>query len=116
MLTIDNIIAKLFENFQPFEEEANYEADELLPYNVIGDFALYFQENFIASRLSSLEVDKFFDFANKMANSQDKEIQNIFVVEILEIFSDRTETIEIAREKLNNVGREMLEKTLNGWK
>lgn len=116
MLTIDNIITKLFDNFQTFKKSADYESDELLPYNVIGDFALDFQKNFIASNLTTVEVDQFFDFANEMANSQDKEVQNIFVVEILEIFSDRAETIKIAREKLNDSGRQLLEKTLRGWK
>lgn len=116
MLTIDNIITKLFENFQTFKEKSDYEADELLPYNIIGDFTLDFQENFLASKLTLLEVDNFFDFVNQMANSQDKEVQNIFVVEVLEIFSDREETIKIAMEKLNDNGKQILEKTLKGWR
>jgi len=116
ILTIDNVITELFENFPAFKEKSDYEADELLPYNVIGDFTLDFQNYLAASKLTSEEVDKFFDFANQMANSQDKEVQNIFVVEVLEIFSDREETIKIAREKLNDNGRKMLEKTLKGWK
>lgn len=101
MLTIDNIINELFENFPVFREKSEYEADELLPYNVIGDFTLDFQDNFVASKLTSEEVNNFFYFTNKMANSQDKEVQNIFVVEVLEIFSDREETIKISQEKLN---------------
>lgn len=116
MLTIDNIITKLFENFKTFKEKADYEADELLPYNVLGNFALDFQENFIASKLTLSEIDKFFNFLNEMANSQDKEVQNILVVEIFEIFSDRKETIKISKEKLNESGKQFLEKTLKGWK
>lgn len=116
ILTIDNVITELFKNFLAFKEKTDYEPDELLPYNVIGDFTLDFRNNLAASKLTSEEVDKFFEFANWMANSQDIEVQNIFVVEILEIFSDRKETIKIAREKLNANGKKMLEKTLKCWK
>lgn len=116
MLTINNIIIKLLENFKTFKEQMNYEPDELLPYNVIGDFTLHFKRNFMNAKLTSSEVNKFFDFVNQMADSQDKEVQNIFVVEVLEIFSDHSETIKIAKEKLNNNGKQMLEKVLRGWR
>jgi hypothetical protein len=116
MLTIDNVIFELFKNFQDFQEKSNYEPNELLPYIVIGDFALDFQKKFLLSKLTQYEIDCFFNFANRMANSQDLEIQNIFVVQIIEIFSDREETVKIAREKLNENGKRLLEKTLRGWK
>lgn len=116
MLTIDNLITKLFENFQAFKEKAAYEADELLPYNVIGDFTLDFQRNFMSGKSTLLEVNNFFDFVNQMANSEDTEVENIFIVEVLELFSDRAETIELAREKLNDNGKKLLEKVLRGWK
>jgi hypothetical protein len=116
ILTINNILAELFESFSTFREKSSYDNDELLPYNVIGDFTLDFQDNFMASKLSSVEIDNVFDFLNQMGNSQDIEVQNIFVVEVLEIFSDYEETIEIARKKLNDNGKQMLEKTLKGWK
>ncbi len=116
ILTFKNIITELFENFPAFKEKIEYEVDELLPYNVIGDFILDFQDNFATSKLTHEVIDNFFDFVNQMANSQDKEIQNIFVVEVLEIFSDQEEIIKIAREKLNDTGKKMLEKTLKGWK
>lgn len=115
-LIVDNIIRELFQSFPIFKNKSNYESHELLPYNVVGDFALDFQSDFIASQLTSIEIDNFFDFANRMVNSSDIEVQNIFVVEILEIFSDRAETIKLAREKLCNKGKELLEKTLRGWR
>lgn len=116
MLTKDNIIARLFEKFSFFREQMAYEPDELLPYNIIGDFALDFQKKFINFQLAPREIDNFFDFANKMAESNDREVQNIFVVEVLEIFSDNEKTINIAKEKLNDKGKKLLEKILKGWK
>lgn len=116
MLTEKNIITQLFENFPDFKRKMNYDVDELLPYNVIGDFALDFQNDYLNLRLTSLEVNKFFNFANQMADSDDKVIQNIFVVEILEILSDKDETIKISQEKLNKNGKYMLQKVLRGWK
>lgn len=116
MLTIDNIILELFKSFPEFEKKLAYEKDDLLPYNVMGDFVLNFQERFLSDEISILDMERFFSFVNSMANSKDREVQNIFVVEVLELLMDNPETIKIARERLNDNGMRLLDKTLNGWK
>lgn len=118
MLTLntENLLNELFKKFPDFKRKMAYDLDDLLIYNVIGDFATDFQKNYIDSKISECDIEEFFSFINEMANSADIEVKNILVVEIFELFSDEISTINISREKLNNVGKELFEKTLAGWK
>lgn len=116
MLKIDNILNIVFEKFPRIIRRENYSVDELLPYNVLGDFALEFQQKFLNSKITTQEVEKFFDFVNQMSESSDVEVQNIFVVEILAILSDKQETINLAMKMLHANGKKMFYKLLRGEK
>ena len=117
MLTSENIIARLFENFEEFKNLSDYDTDELLMiYNIMGDFALDFQNDFMSQNLTPSRIDKFFDFLNLMAASDDEKIINVLMVEIFEILSDKKETIKAAREKLSPKAVRLFQETLDFWR
>ena len=116
MLKKENLIKILFKNFDDFRESCHYEPSEIIPYNVFGDFAIYIQEKLLDGKLTRDETKKAYELFNHMASSADKEVQNILVVEVFEIFSDNKETVILTRNNLNQQGLDLFEKTLRGWK
>lgn len=117
MLTRENLIDKLMENFKEFKEQSDYDSEDLkLVYMVVGDLVIYFRDKVLESKVTPSEIDQFFDFLNQMANSNDTEVENILVVGMLEMLIDYPETINLAGENLNSRGKELLEMTINWWK
>lgn len=111
----EKIMTNLIEKFPDFKKSQCYEKEELTPYNVFGDFAVYIQDGLSASSISVDELKKASAFMNNMADSQDKYIQNLLVVGVFEVFTDQQDTVIWVRESLNENAVKLFEKTLRGW-
>lgn len=115
MLQRQNLISELFEQFPSFEKKMCYEPDDLTPYNVLGDFALYLRDKIKAKNITEEEVNKTINFINTMGKSEDIEVLNILEVELFEIFTDDKETINWALKYLDENNKERFKLVLKRW-
>lgn len=105
----------LLAKFVSFKKAQNYEPEDLTPYSVFGDFAIYLQEKFISNDIKQSEIDDAFQFFNTLAESDNQDVLNLLVTGIFEVFTDEQKTVELAHSKLNILGRRLFDRTLNGW-
>lgn len=105
----------LLNKFNRFYEEQNYQKEDLTPYSVFGDFAIFFQEGVSNNSISQDEIEKAFCFFNELAESENNDVLNLLVVSVFEVFTDNSITIDLARQKLTDKGRKLFERTLRGW-
>ncbi|MEP4151333.1 MAG: hypothetical protein ABJL73_08510 [Lentilitoribacter sp.] len=84
-------------------------------YGGLGDFAIYLRNEMNGESLSEEKCQKAFKIMNAMGASKDLEVQNLLVVGILEILTDKDKVVSLVRSGLNGQAAEIFEKVLNGW-
>ena len=99
-LEIENFTQRVLKDFPCFINEMK--PDDLQPYMLFGDFGIYIRDYINNGDYDENELGKMFDFLNEMGNSPDEEVQNLLTVGVLEIITDSSAAIMLARKKLRD--------------
>lgn len=115
MLDEKDLMNKLIKEFPEFYNSQDYVVDDLMPYSVFGDFAIYLQDGLEKNDVSQITLDKAKRFMNSMANSENVEINNLLVVGILEILTDKKISVDWVKSNLNEKACAYFERVMKGW-
>ncbi|HEY2566236.1 MAG TPA: hypothetical protein VGH95_00805 [Candidatus Aquirickettsiella sp.] len=105
-LEIEKFSQRLLKDFPNFINVMN--PDDFQPYMLFGDFGIYIRDLIDHGSYDENELDKLFDFLNEMGNSSDEEVQNLLTVGVLEIITDSSTAMMLARKKLKGIALEDL--------
>lgn len=102
----DTLLNELLENIPELKPMYDKEMEwwEEFPGNhiVFGDLIMPFLIDLINSEINSNIVERIFRFFEGMAISQDKDVQNVLVVTILESLGDSKEILSKTREYMGD--------------
>ena len=90
----ENVVPELRLAF-PFFFDSNPDLYVEFPYDVFGTFALMLQEKILAKDLDDTVLRSAFLFLERMAISEDLNVQNLLVVGVLEVMVD-SEALDLA--------------------
>ncbi len=85
-------------------------------YNALGDFAIYLRDSLDEKSISESDLKNAFQVMNMMGSAEDLEVQNLLVVGILEILTDKDNVVEIVKKHLEGNASQLFEMVLEGWK
>jgi len=97
-LNIEKFTAQLLKNFTEFVDEM--EPDDLQPYMLFGDFAIYIRNLIDNGSYNEVELNKIFTFLNEMGECHDEDVHNLLTVGILEIIIDSNKATMLAKQNL----------------
>ena len=91
-------VTRLLKEFPRFV--STMKPDDLQPFMIFGDFGIYIRDSIDGDELDKNELMEIFVFLNEMGESDDEEVHNLLTVGVLEIITDNSKALKIAREFL----------------
>lgn len=96
---------ELGELFDPFDSEFGI-------YSALGDLAIQLRERISARSIDASALRSVAKVFNELGASDNSEVQNLLVVGVLEILTDRPEVVYAMRQCLSGNAAVLFEKTL----
>lgn len=96
------------------DELKEYESDNDLPYMLFGSFAL-FMSDLIKKKQESELLKKANLLIEEMAESENADVKDLFMVGFLEVFADEISSVEYTRKHFSKLVNDSLDIILDYW-
>lgn len=89
---------ELLSDFPDFVREM--QPDDIQPFMLFGDFGIYLRDGIENDSFDELQLQKIFNFLNKIGESTNDEVHNLLTVGVFEILTDSEKVVKMAKLKL----------------